>query len=53
MVLRGLIQRPVARKNAHYPILILFSYVLCCILESKKEWLEKKFEYFFIGSEHP
>ena len=19
----------------------------------KKEWLEKKFEYFFIGSEHP
>ena len=23
-------------KNAHYPILILFSYVLCCNLESKK-----------------
>ena len=36
MVLRGLIQRPVAWKNAHYPIFILFSDVLCYILESKK-----------------
>ena len=54
MVLRGLILRPVAWKNAHYPIFIYFVFK-CLVLyfRIKKEWLEKKFEYFFIGSEHP
>ena len=31
-------------------------FVLKCLVlyfGIKKEWLEKKFEYFFIGSEHP
>ena len=31
-------------------------FVFKCLmlyLGIKKEWLEKKFEYFFIGSEHP
>ena len=52
MLFRGLIQSPVARKNAHYPI---FFFFICLILSFgiKKERLEKKFEYFFIGSEHP
>ena len=50
------VQRPHSQacsfKNSHYHILILFSNVLCCIWNQKRED-RKKFEYFFIGSEHP
>ena len=34
--------------------LYLFCFqMFCVVFWNKKEWLEKKFEYFFIGSEQP
>ena len=35
--------------------LYLFCFQMSCVVfwNKKKVWLEKKFEYFFIGSEHP
>ena len=38
-------------KNAHYPLFILFSYVFFLYFGIKKKTV-RKFEYFFIGSEH-
>ena len=53
-VFSGLIQRPVACKNAHYPYNnFVFKSVSCDEFGITKEGLEKKSEYFFIGSEHP
>ena len=34
------------KKNAHYPIFILLSNVLCCILESKKSGYKKSLNTF-------
>ena len=50
IVFRGLIHRPVARKNAHYPILILFSNVLCCNLKSKKSGQKKSLNTFSLAA---
>ena len=46
------VQKPVSRKNSHYPISNLF--LLCCyILLKPKRDVRKKFEYFVIGSRPP
>ena len=50
MLFRGLIQSPVARKNAHYPIFILFSYVLFYLLESKKSGKKKSLNTFSLAA---
>ena len=47
---RGLIHRHVAQKNAHYPIFILFSNVLCCNLESKKSGWKKSLNTFSLAA---
>ena len=47
------IQKPVSRKNPHYPIPNLLLIVLLYIVEAKKEYKKKKFEYFVIGSVPP
>ena len=40
-------------KKCTLPIIYCVFKCLVLYFGIKKEWLEKKFEYFFIGSEHP
>ena len=42
-------------KKCTLPYTCIYFVFKCLVLYFgiKKEWLEKKFEYFFIGSEHP
>ena len=40
-------------KKCTLPYIYFVFKCLVLYFGIKKEWLEKKFEYFFIGSEHP
>ena len=40
-------------KKCTLPYIYFVYKCLVLYFGIKKEWLEKKFEYFFIGSEHP
>ena len=40
-------------KKMHTTLYLFCFQMSCIVFLNQKEWLEKQFEYFFIGSEHP